>query len=51
MAKVRVDMIVNVPDTWDLSTVESAIEERLEWIEDDGTEVVRVTDFIDTYEI
>jgi hypothetical protein len=49
--KMRVDMIVEVPDTWDSTTVESAIENAIEWVEDDGTEVVRIVDFVDTYEI
>ena len=49
--KMRVDMIVEVPDTWDATTVESAIETAIEWTEDDGTEVLHIVDFIDTYEI
>ena len=48
---MRVDMIVEVPDTLDATTVESAIENAIDCIEDDGTEVLRIVDFIDTYEI
>lgn len=41
--KVRVDMIVDVPDNWDESDVEEYIEECLDDID--------VCDFVEVYEV